>query len=140
MYKDSQQVSSSLVRSGPASDSDLHTLSIGGLTEADYGNYSCVARNSLGTSSDSILITGELSLSDQTYHYLSSCPRQSRPAIHHQPQCRVLHKHLQAHLDSLDPSLRQDPQPEHPIQENQEGLSHFDMCCDEMPYSAICVL
>ena len=123
MYKDSQQVSSSLVRSGPASDSDLHTLSIGGLTEADYGNYSCVARNSLGTSSDSILITGEHSLSDQTYHYLSSCPRQSRPAIHHQPQCRVLHKHLQAHLDSLDPGLGQDPQSEHPLSEDQEGES-----------------
>ena len=49
VYKDSEQISSSLVRSGSASESDLYTLAIGGLTEADYGNYSCVARNNLGT-------------------------------------------------------------------------------------------
>ena len=58
VYKDSEQLSSSLVRSGSASESDLYTLAIGGLTEADYGNYSCVARNNLGTSTDSVLITG----------------------------------------------------------------------------------
>ena len=59
MYKDTEQVSSRLVRSGSASDSDLYTLTIGGITEADYGNYSCVARNNLGTSTDSVMITGE---------------------------------------------------------------------------------
>ena len=59
MYKDTEQVSSRLVRAGSASDSDLYTLTIGGLTEADYGNYSCVARNNLGTSTDSVMITGE---------------------------------------------------------------------------------
>ena len=60
MYKDSEQVSSGLVRSGSAPQSDLYTLTIGGLEEADYGNYSCVARNNLGTSTDSVMITGEL--------------------------------------------------------------------------------
>ncbi len=45
MYKDSEQVSSGLVRSGSAPESDLYTLTIGGLEEADYGNYSCVAKN-----------------------------------------------------------------------------------------------
>ena len=59
MYKDSEQVSSGLVRSGSAPESDLYTLTIGGLEEADYGNYSCVARNNLGTSTDSVMITGE---------------------------------------------------------------------------------
>ena len=60
VYKDSEQVSSGLVRSGSAPESDLYTLTIGGLEEADYGNYSCVARNNLGTSTDSVMITGEL--------------------------------------------------------------------------------
>ena len=59
MYKDSEQISSSLVRSGSDSEADLYTLTLGGLTEADYGNYSCVARNNLGTSTDSVMITGE---------------------------------------------------------------------------------
>ena len=62
MYKDSEQVSSSLVRSGSDSEADLYTLTLGGLTEADYGNYSCVARNNLGTGTGSVMITGELSL------------------------------------------------------------------------------
>ena len=62
MYKDSEQISSSLVRSGSDSEADLYTLTLGGLTEADYGNYSCVARNNLGTSTDSVMITGELCL------------------------------------------------------------------------------
>ena len=63
MYKDSEQVSSSLVRSGSDSEADLYTLTLGGLTEADYGNYSCVARNNLGTSTDSVLITGVVCVS-----------------------------------------------------------------------------
>lgn len=58
VYKDSEQVSSSLVRSGSDSEADLYTLTLGGLTEADYGNYSCVARNNLGTGTDSVMITG----------------------------------------------------------------------------------
>ena len=62
VYKDSEQISSSLVRSGSDSEADLYTLTLGGLTEADYGNYSCVARNNLGTSTDSVMITGELPL------------------------------------------------------------------------------
>ena len=59
MYKDSEQISSSVVRSGSDSEADLYTLTLGGLSEADYGNYSCVARNNLGTSTDSVMITGE---------------------------------------------------------------------------------
>ena len=75
MYKGSEQVSSGLARSGSAPESDLYTLTIGGLEEADYGNYSCVARNNLGTSTDSVMITGELCVT--VTRIIMSCPPQA---------------------------------------------------------------
>jgi len=59
LYKDTQIMSNSLVKSGKKDKFDIYSITIGGLTESDYGNYSCVARNSLGTSSDSLKITGQ---------------------------------------------------------------------------------
>ena len=59
MYKDSGLLSNSLVKTGKADQYDLYTINIGVLSEADYGNYSCVARNNLGTSTDFIIITGK---------------------------------------------------------------------------------
>ena len=59
LYKDTQMMSNSLVKSGKKDKFDIYSITIGGLTESDYGNYSCVARNSLGTSSDSLKITGK---------------------------------------------------------------------------------
>ena len=58
LYKDSQIMSNSLVKSGRKDKYDIYSITIGGITESDYGNYSCVARNSLGTSTDSLKITG----------------------------------------------------------------------------------
>ena len=58
LYKDSQILSNSLVKSGRKDKYDIYSITIGGITESDYGNYSCVARNSLGTSTDSLKITG----------------------------------------------------------------------------------
>ena len=118
MYKDSEQLSSSLVRSGSASESDLYTLAIGGLTEADYGNYSCVARNNLGTSTDSVLITGGVCVIRIAFHHLLRYFRQPGPASDHQPPGGAIHQHLQTHLDSLDTGLGQDPQSEHPLSED----------------------
>ena len=59
LYKDSQIMSNSLIKSGRKDNYDIYSITIGGITEADYGNYSCVARNSLGTSTDSLKITGK---------------------------------------------------------------------------------
>lgn len=59
LYKDSQIMSNSLIKSGRKDKYDIYSITIGGITESDYGNYSCVARNSLGTSTDSLKITGQ---------------------------------------------------------------------------------
>jgi len=58
VYKDTQLLSNSLLKSGKTDKFDLYTITIGGLSESDYGNYSCVARNNLGTSFDSLSISG----------------------------------------------------------------------------------
>ena len=58
VYKDSGLLSNALVKAGKKDKFDLYTINIGVLSEADYGNYSCVARNNLGTSTDFIIITG----------------------------------------------------------------------------------
>ena len=35
-----------------------HTLTIPSMSESDYGNYSCVAKNNLGTTTDHIFLSG----------------------------------------------------------------------------------
>merc|ERR1719150_953861 len=58
IYKDSQLVSPSLIQSSVQPSLDTYSLALNSLQEADYANYSCVARNVLGTSSDSLMVTG----------------------------------------------------------------------------------
>ena len=58
MYKDSQLVSPSLIQSSVEPTLDTYSLALTSLQEADYANYSCVARNVLGTGSDSLMVTG----------------------------------------------------------------------------------
>ena len=55
LYRDSQLISHS-----PSTQQtlDTYSLSLPSLTESDYGNYSCVARNVQGSSSDSLMVTG----------------------------------------------------------------------------------
>ena len=73
VYKDTQLLSNSLLKSGKTDKFDLYTITIGGLSESDYGNYSCVARNNLGTSFDSLSISGntENGLEQQWNCYLA---------------------------------------------------------------------
>ena len=58
IYKDSQLVSPSLIQSSVQPSLDTYSLALNSLQEADYANYSCVARNALGSSSDSLMVTG----------------------------------------------------------------------------------
>ena len=58
IYKDSQLVSPSLIQSSVQPALDTYSLALTSLQEADYANYSCLARNVLGTSSDSLMVTG----------------------------------------------------------------------------------
>ena len=58
IYKESQLVSSALIKSSVGQSLDTYSLSLTTLSESDYGNYSCVARNLLGTSSDWLMVTG----------------------------------------------------------------------------------
>ena len=58
IYKDSQLVSPSLIQSSVQPSLDTYSLALTTLQEEDYANYSCVARNVLGTSSASIMVTG----------------------------------------------------------------------------------
>ena len=58
IYKDSQLVSPSLIQSSVQPALDTYSLALTSLQEADYANYSCVARNVLGTGADSLMVTG----------------------------------------------------------------------------------
>ena len=58
IYKESQLVSPALIKSSVQQSPDTYSLTLTSLSESDYGNYSCVARNLLGTSSDSLMVTG----------------------------------------------------------------------------------
>ena len=58
IYKNSQLVSPSLIQSSVQPSLDTYSLALTTLQESDYANYSCLARNVLGTSSDSLMVTG----------------------------------------------------------------------------------
>ena len=57
-YKNGVMISqaiSSTMKNGKYED---HVLTIPSMSDSDYGNYSCVAKNNLGTATDHIFLSG----------------------------------------------------------------------------------
>jgi len=57
-YKDNLDIGKPIIKIRKEGKFEHHSLTIPSMGESDYGNYSCLAKNNLGTASDSVLLTG----------------------------------------------------------------------------------
>jgi hypothetical protein len=57
-YKDGIIISQAIIKTRKEGKLEHHYLTISSMSESDYGNYSCLARNKLGTGTDSLFLSG----------------------------------------------------------------------------------
>jgi len=56
--KDGFIMSKAILNSKKEGKLEIHSLTIPSMSDSDYGNYSCLAKNNLGTAADSIILSG----------------------------------------------------------------------------------
>ena len=59
-YKDGMIISQAIFKTKKEGKLEHHSLTIPSMSESDYGNYSCLAKNKLGPATDSIFLSGKL--------------------------------------------------------------------------------
>ena len=57
-YKDGVKISQAIISTKKDGKYEDHSLTILSMSESDYGNYSCLARNNLGTATDYLYLSG----------------------------------------------------------------------------------